>query len=266
MIVAGGIGTTADERASSRGTAMTLLARSLPLAAALALLPGVARADPTAPIASTTLTALQTVAVANDAGVAEALAQPSTPGTTKVTVEVRTETGSPAPTAAATAPTPEPTAVPEPPLPHLAGYQPPPYSERIYQDRKSGPKLVAAGFTLGITAYVFTTLAGALTIDKAREMTDDPLTPENEARHRADRRAYGRALLVPGIGPGIAIARADTAMRAWGAGFAGLAQGLAVGLTIVGIHRLARARRLERLSVAAMAGSREAHVSLGVRF
>ena len=38
------------------------------------------------------------------------------------------------------------------------------------------------------------------------------------------------------------------------------------GLALVGVHRLARARRLERVRVSAMGGARQAHVALQVRF
>jgi hypothetical protein len=219
---------------------MTFLARSLALATTLALLPGTALASPT----TTTLAALQTVAIADDSGVAQALAQP----TTQVTVVVNT----------ATAPAP---AVVPPPI-----YTPAPYSDRIYKDRKSGRSLLIAGLTLGGMAYVYTSLAGAIAIDKARDMNDDPLTLENEARDRADRRAFGKALLIPGIGPALAIPKADTALRAWGAGMAGLTQAVALTMTIVGIHRLGRANRLERLSFGAMATGQQAHASMSVRF
>jgi hypothetical protein len=221
---------------------MTFLARSLALATTLALLPGTALATPT----TTTLAALQTVAIADDSGVAQALAQP----TTQVTVVVNNGT------AAAPAPAVVPTPI----------YAPAPYSERIYKDRKSGRSLLIAGLTLGGMAYVYTSLAGAIAIDKARDMNDDPLTLENEARARSDRRAFGKALLIPGIGPALAIPKADTALRAWGAGMAGLTQAVALTMTIVGIHRLGRANRLERLSFGAMATGQQAHASMTVRF
>lgn len=224
---------------------MTFLARSLALAGTLALLPGTALAVPT----TTTLAALQTVAVADDSGVAQALAQP---GTTQVTVTVSTTDGAAAPT------------VSPPPPPPV--YTPPPYSDRIYKDRKSGRSLLIGGITLGVTAYVYTSLAGALVFDKARDMRDDPLTMEDEGRDRADRRAYGRALMIPGIGPALAISKADTAMRAWGAGMAGLTQAAALTMTIVGLHRLGRANRRERLSFGAMASGQQAHASMTVRF
>jgi hypothetical protein len=220
---------------------MTFLARSLALATTLALLPGTALATPT----TTTLAALQTVAIADDSGVAQALAQPAT----QVTVVVNN-------IGTATAP-----AVVPPPI-----YTPAPYSDRIYKDRKSGRSLLIAGLTLGGMAYVYTSLAGAIAIDKARDMNDDPLTLENEARARSDRRAFGKALLIPGIGPALAIPKADTALRAWGAGMAGLTQAVALTMTIVGIHRLGRANRLERLSFGAMATGQQAHASMSVRF
>lgn len=221
---------------------MTFLARSLALATTLALLPGTALANPA------TLATLQTVAVADDAGVAQALVQP---GTTKVTVVVDTA-----------APVAAPACEVTPPI-----HAPQPYYERIRKDRKTGRGLLIGGAALGGLAYLYTSLAGALAIDKARGLaTDDPGTPGNEGRARAERRAYGRALLVPGIGPALAIPRADTAIRAWGAGIAGVTQAVAIGMTIVGLYHLGRAHRLERLSLGAMAGAQQAHVSLAVRF
>lgn len=260
MIAARGSGTTAD--------AMTFLARSLALATTLALLPGTALANPTA------LATLQTVAVANDAGVAEALAQPAAPGSTEVTVMVSTAAGGSAP-ASATAPACDATAVPAPtvtPTPPPPTYTPSPYADRIHKDRKSGRGLLIGGLSLGGFTYLYVSLAGALIIDKARTLpSDDPLTPGNEGRARDDRRAFGRAMLIPGIGPALAIPKADTALQAWGAGLATITQLTAVTMTLVGLHRLSRARRLERLeqqrlSLGAMASSQGGHVSLAVRF
>jgi hypothetical protein len=241
------VGHYRDERAKARPrTAMTFLARSLALSAVLTLLPGAALASPSTAATASTLAALQTVAVANDSGAAQALAQP---GTTQVTVVVSTTAGTPAAV-------PAPTVAPEVAPP---SYTLPPYYDRIHSDRKSGRGLLIGGLSLGVLAYVYTSLAGAVAIDKARDMD-----PGN--RDRADRRAYGRALLVPGIGPALAIPKADTAVRAWAAGMAGLTQAVALTMTVVGIHRLGRARRYERLSVGAMASSQGGHVSLGMRF
>lgn len=245
---------------------MTSLARSLALATTLVLLPGTALANPT------TLATLQTVAVANDAGVAQSLAQPAEPGSTQVSVMVSTATSESTPacaTATTTAAVPAPIVEATPPAPT---YTPSPYADRIHKDRKSGRGLLIGGLSLGGFTYLYVSLAGALIIDKARSMpSDDPLTPGNEGRARDDRRAFGRAMLIPGIGPALAIPKADTALQAWGAGLATITQLTAVTMTLVGIHRLARARRFERLeqqrlSVGAMASSQGGHVSLSMRF
>jgi hypothetical protein len=243
---------------------MTSLARSLTLAVALSLLPGVAQANPA------TLATLQTVAVANDDGAAQALVQPAAPST-QVTVNVGSAGSAPAcATGPATpAPAPAPVASTEPPPP---SYVPSPYYDRIHKDRKSGRGLLVGGLSLGGFTYLYVSLAGALIIDKARTMPgDDPLTPGDEGRARDDRRAFGRAMMIPGIGPALAIPKADTAMQAWGAGLATITQAAAITMTVVGIHRLGRARRLERLeqqrlSLGGMATATGGHVSLGVRF
>lgn len=207
-----------------------------------------------------TLAAMQTVAVATEPGVATATMAPATTTTTQVAVTVSTDVAA------------EPVATPEPapaPPPALTGYVPPPehrYDEQIHDDRKSGRGLLAGGLTLAGSAYLFTSLAGALAIDRSRDFTDDPLTEGDESRRGQRRRAYGQALMVPGIGPALAIARADTAVRAWAAGLAGLTQAVGVGMALVGVHRLARARRLGRLQLSAMGSSRQAHVALQVRF
>lgn len=250
---------------------MTFVARSLALATTLALLPGTALANPS------TLATLQTVAVANDAGVAQALAQPAEPGSTQVAVMVSTAASEPAP-ACATAPAADATTVPAPSVTSTASTPPPPtyvpspYADRIYKDRKSGKGLLIGGLSLGGFTYLYVSLAGALVIDKARSMpTDDPLTPGNEGRARDDRRAFGRAMLIPVIGPALAIPKADTALQAWGAGLATITQLTAVTMTLVGLHRLGRARRFERLeqqrlSLGAMATTQGGQVSMSMRF
>lgn len=247
---------------------MTFVARSLALATTLALLPGTALANPS------TLATLQTVAVVDDAGVAQALAQPAAPGSTQVSVMVSTAASEPAPAcatapAAAASPVPAPTvaATPTPPSP-----PPSPYADRIYKDRKSGKGLLIGGLSLGGFTYLYVSLAGALVIDKARSMpSDDPFTPGNEGRARDERRAFGRAMLIPVVGPALAIPKADTALQAWGAGLATITQLTAVTMTLVGLHRLARARRFERLeqqrlSLGAMASAQGGHVALSMRF
>ena len=243
---------------------MTALVRSLALATTLTLVPGSALATPT------TLAALQTVAVADDAGVAQALVQPAEPGTTQVTVAVSTSGAAPA---CATTPAGPAAATPAPTVaPPAPAYVPSPYADRIHKDRKSGKGLLVGGLSLGGFTYLYVSLAGAIIIDKARNMqTDIPGTPGNEGRDRDERRAFGRAMLIPFVGPALAIPKADTALQAWGAGLATITQLTAGTMTLVGMHRLARARRYERLeqqrlSVGAMASREGGQVSLAVRF
>lgn len=226
---------------------------TIPLLAALTVAPGLAHANPTV------VATLPTIAVANDSGVAEAVAPPVGSSTTRVTVEVATS-----PAKEVTTPAP---VEPRPPAP--TEYRPSQaerHAMQAHDDRKAGRALLAGGLTIAGAAYLFTSLAGAIAIDRARDFEDDPLTEADEGRRGDRRRAFGRALLVPGIGPAVAIHRSDSAVRAWGAGVGGLAQAVGAGLALLGTIRLARAHRLERMSVSAAGDARSAHVSLSVRF
>jgi hypothetical protein len=126
--------------------------------------------------------------------------------------------------------------------------------------------MMAAGITMGVVSYLSTSMAGAVAIDRARDLEDDPLTEADESAHASDRRAFGRALLIPIVGPYVAIPRADTALRGWAAGLSGVAQGVALGLTIAGIVRRSRALRPSRVAVSPIAGREGAGISMRVRF
>src|SRR5688572_25070013 len=96
--------------------------------------------------------------------------------------------------------------------PPVVSSPPPPRPLQTPPRRLRGGKqlIVAGAATLG-TFYFFSTLAGALAIDKARKPRHDATTG---ALLEPDRRGvnYGRALLVPVAGPFIAMAYTDTAM------------------------------------------------------
>src|SRR5688500_7079928 len=147
---------------------------------------------------------------------------------------------------------------PTPATPASAPAAPPPVVPRSALPEIEPPKpsrgLLVAGFSIGGVAYLTTSLAGALAIDRARDFTDDPLTEEDESQRGDRRRAFGFALLVPVAGPFVAIPRADTAMRAWAAGISGVAQAAALGLTIAGLVRRSASRRAHRLAFAPIAG------------
>ena len=234
---------------------MTRLSCSISLLTAVIAAPQAAAANPLV------INTMPTVAVANEPGVAETLSAPGGGGTT---TEVNV--------AVTTAPTPPPRPVVTSPRPTP---RPPPTAQELYQeelrmqirdDRKAGWGLLGSGLAVAGTAYLITSLSGAVAIDRADDFVDDPATIPDEGLRGTQRRSFGRALLIPGVGPALAIARSDSAVRAWGAGVAGLTQALGAGLAIVGLQRLGRARRLERLSLSAMGSSRHAQVSLQVRF
>lgn len=170
-----------------------------------------------------------------------------------------TPTPTPAPqTVEVTVARPEP-APPPPPAP----------CPEDYVDRaklRSANGMLAAGITIGAATYLATSMAGAVAIDRARDFEDDPLTEENESARGDDRRAFGRALLVPLAGPFVAIPRADTALRGWAAGISGVAQGAALGLTIAGLVRRSAAKHPRNFAVAPAAGSGHAGVVLRGRF
>lgn len=238
---------------------MIRIALSLPVAVALLAAPITASASPTSITALRSAHAVQLQSPQPDAA-------QETPGSTRVTVEVETTPESPSALAASTAaaePEPEPRPTPTPVYVPTAADR---YAAQAHDDRKSGRSLLAGGLAIAGLSYLFTSLGGALAIDKARKRSDDPLTEEDETRGADRQRAYGRALLIPGVGPILAVHRADRAIRGWAAGVAGLGQAVGVGLTILGVHRLARAKRLQRLSVAAMATGRQANVTVGIRF
>ena len=154
--------------------------------------------------------------------------------------------------------TPRP-APPPPPCPYDA-------YEVDHQKLKSANGMLAAGITIGVAAYLSTSMAGAVAIDRARDFEDDPLTEEDESARGDDRRAFGRALLIPVAGPFVAIPRADTALRGWAAGISGLAQGAALGLTIAGLVRRSNAKHPRNFAVAPSAGASNAGVVLQGRF
>ncbi len=131
---------------------------------------------------------------------------------------------------------------------------------------KSANGMLAAGISIGVATYLTTSMAGAVAIDRARDFEDDPLTEEDESARGDDRRAFGRALLIPVAGPFVAIGRADTALRGWAAGMSGVAQGVAVGLTLAGLVRRSAAKHPRNLAVAPAAGSGHAGVVLQGRF
>jgi hypothetical protein len=167
----------------------------------------------------------------------------------------------PAPAAWQPAPTPPPVVqAPAVPPPRLVA--PPPPRVRVTE----GNDLIAAGLASFGGFYFFTSLAGAVIIDKARDRNEiDAYT--GEKRELDTRRLnYGRALLVPVAGPFIGLAYTSSAKERWGAALTGAVQVTGVVLTMVGLTQKARARRAQRYAVGAGVGAGTAMLSLRGRF
>lgn len=134
--------------------------------------------------------------------------------------------------------------------------------QRPPMSSKERAGLFTAGFvTFGLT-YTFTSLAGAIAIDKARSSYTDPLTGETGRRIDARRRAFGRALLVPGAGPFIAMGYTDSARKRWGAAMSGSFQLLAIAMITGAAIAQVRSRRARRFT--ATAGLHPGGATLGL--
>lgn len=171
-----------------------------------------------------------------------------------------TPTVAPAPASWESAPAPAPVVrAPTVPPPRPVGPPPPPV--RVTE----GNDLIAAGLASFGGFYFFTSLAGAVIIDKARDRETDAYT--GEKRELDTRRLnYGRALLVPVAGPFIGLAYTSSAKERWAAALTGAVQVTGVVLTMVGLTQKARARRAQRYSVGAQVAAGTAMLSLGGRF
>ncbi|MBL8942747.1 MAG: hypothetical protein JNK45_06360 [Myxococcales bacterium] len=165
-----------------------------------------------------------------------------------------------APAAWEPAPTPAPV-VQSSPVPPPRPIGPPPPPVRVTE----GNDLIAAGLASFGGFYFFTSLAGAVIIDKARDRKTDAYTGEKQELDTR-RLNYGRALLVPVAGPFIGLAYTSSAKERWAAALTGAVQVTGVVLTMVGLTQKARARRAQRYSVGAQVAAGTAMLSLGGRF
>lgn len=166
-----------------------------------------------------------------------------------------------APAPVASAPAPAPVVVVAPahvPPPRPVG--PPPTPSRL----KGGNEMIIAGAVSFGVFYFFTSLAGAVAIDKARDGRTDPIT----GHHSIDKRKlnYGRGMLIPVAGPFIAMGYTDSAKQRWAAVLTGSVQAAGAVLVLAGMVRNARLRRWERMQVGAGYTPGGAGVSISGRF
>jgi len=143
------------------------------------------------------------------------------------------------------------------PPPRLVAPPPPP-------SHGDGKDIIAIGLSTFGAFYFFTSLAGAVIIDKARDRKYDEY---GEVKAMNTKRLnYGRALLVPVAGPFIGIRYTDSAKERWGAVLTGSVQVAGVITTAVGLIRHARTRRAQRFGVGAGMAAGGGVVSLSGRF
>jgi len=171
-------------------------------------------------------------------GDAPAAAQPvapaaPAPGTVPVVV-----TPAPADGPVAAAP------VPAPVLPasmHGANVSAPAAAPR----NKAGNWAILTGTTLFAATYFYTSALGAIAIDKGRKSGIDPTTglPRTSDTRRI---AFGRRMLIPVVGPFMAIGHTNHAFKRWGASISGVLQLGSVALVVTGIVLKSRAARERR--------------------
>ncbi len=174
------------------------------------------------------------VATPTVAAPAPTSAEVSAPGVAPV-ISAGVQGSTPAQRAIASAPTPVPP-------PRIAPAPPPPPT-----DDKDTTGMIVAGASMAGAFYFFTSLAGAVVIDKTRR----PSTLDELGKRTIDTRRlnYGRSLLVPVAGPFIAMHYTRSATERWGLALTGVAQSVGIVLALVGATRRARARRAERIGV-----------------
>lgn len=200
-------------------------------------------------------------------------------GGTEAPVVVAPAPASPAPAAAPIVVTPAPAATPVAPAPVASAPAPAPVvvvaPASVPPPRPVGPPptpsrlkggnemIIAGGVSLGVF-YFFTSLAGAVAIDKARDGRTDPLT----GQHSIDKRKlnYGRGMLIPIAGPFIAMGYTDSAKQRWAAVLTGSVQAAGAVLVLAGMVRNARLRRWERMQVGAGYTPGGAGVAISGRF
>jgi len=141
---------------------------------------------------------------------------------------------------------PQPYAQPQPYGPQPAPYQPPPQPPR-----RRGKGMMIAGFVTFGSSYLATALVGAAALDVSR---DEVLGGTDDRSRR-----LGSSLLIPVVGPLVAIPHIETATGTMFAIFSFIAQAGGLSLGIAGAVRYARdGRRMQ----AAQAGL---HLGRGVR-
>lgn len=199
---------------------------------------------------ATTLALPELAHARGEPGAADATAaasQPVVPSMTPTAVAPVTAS-EPATPVTATAPTTETTApvvtAPAPGLPPASRLPMPSGDPGRAIDKRANGLLAAGGTMVGVT-YLGTSLRGAFVIDRARKTTTDANGMPRPIDQR--RLAYGRALMVPVIGPFVAVGYTSSAVARFGAVLSGTAQLAGAVMLLAGVIGKGRARRARRI-------------------
>jgi hypothetical protein len=164
-----------------------------------------------------------------------ALALPTVMVPLQANAEGPDDSATAAPVIVVTAP---PAAAPAPPPPPAPVYLPPPGPSpqlvALRHRRNSGIGMTISGYTLFGTSYLISALVGTISIDYANDIGGSG--------------TYGRRMLIPLVGPFMAIPRSDSATGGLFTGLVGVVQIAGFALGTAGAIRLGRANRDLRLT------------------
>ncbi len=168
-------------------------------------------------------------------GLSAALALPTVMVPLQAKAEGPEDPATAAPVIVVTAPpVAEPAPPPPPPVPtYVAPPGPSPQLVALRQQRNSGIGMTISGYTLFGTSYLISALIGTISIDYARDVGGSG--------------TYGHRMLIPLVGPFMAIPRADSATGGLFTGLVGVVQVTGFLLGSAGAIRLNRANRDLRL-------------------
>lgn len=121
---------------------------------------------------------------------------------------------------------------------------------------------MTSGFVVLGVSYLTTALAGALVVDGAR----NDFSRDVSSYERARQEAIGLRLLVPVVGPFVAIDPAPSAAAGLGLAVVGLVQATGLALAVGGIAQNVKYRRHVRRRVALRAGGADSTSPGGIAF
>ncbi len=135
------------------------------------------------------------------------------------------------------------------------------YARPAHQRRDVASALLGTGASLFLVSYLSTAFAGAVIWDDSRASSQGPMSRDVRRRLR-----YGATLMVPGVGPLVAMGWSGSAVRSMGLGISGALQVGGLVMTYIGARNHIRMNRQRWLSIGGAATSSLAQASLRIRF